>query len=166
MGRSDAGGSPANSCFGTLGINDDTGVTITVTTGGTYYPVKHATTMVAGPASKDAALTVSATNGTISIPASKLGYYRVTASGVLLGANSATVKVAIGLDGAIIADANGNIATRSVMAASAVERPWAMGGIVTCSAACTLGVIVTSGSNSDTVNFKRFYLSVELIGTL
>jgi hypothetical protein len=160
-------GSPEKPYSAHLAVLDDTGLTITVTTGGTYQGVLHATTMV--KAATDVGLTSSATAGTISVPVGASGRYRVTCSGVALPTNSRTVLLRLAVDGANLAATAGAGGTgaRIVGAAAALEEHFSFHSLVdvdTSAGAKAFGVNVTSSNNSDTVNFKRFNFSVERIG--
>lgn len=157
-------GSPESPYSASLAIVDDTGLTITVTTGGTDYAVK-GTPMAAG--STAVGLTASATDGTITIPVGASGRYRISASGVALPTNSKTALLRLAVDGTSLAVGAGGAGARIVGAASALEEHWAFESIVeidAATAAKAVRVNVTSTSNSDTVNFKRFNLNVVRIG--
>lgn len=154
-------GSPESPQYGGYTVRDDTGVVITVTTGGTFQDVKHATLVVAGPSN---GLTVTGTDGTINVPANALGKYRLSVTGVCLGANSATVKLRPALAGASISAANGGCQAQAIMATTAVQRAIAMSSILNLSAAGNFSLQVTSGSNSDTVTFKELQVFLERVG--
>jgi hypothetical protein len=160
-------GSPENPYSAHLAVLDDTGLTITVTTGGTYQGVLHATTMV--KAAADVGLTSSATAGTISVPVGASGRYRVTCTGVALPTNSKTVLLRLAVDGTNLAATAGagGAGARIVGAATALEEHFMLHSLVdidTSAAAKAFRINVTSTSDGDTVNFKRFNFSVERIG--
>lgn len=159
-----ATGTPENPYSASLAIVDDTGLTITVTTGGTDYAVK-GTPMAAG--STAVGLTASATDGTITVPVGASGRYRVSVTGVALPTNSKTALLRLAVDGTSLAVGAGGAGARIVGAASALEEHFAFESIVevdASSAAKVLRVNVTSTSNSDTVNFKRFNFAAVRIG--
>ncbi len=160
-------GSPESPYHASLAILDDTGLDITVATGGTYQAVKHATTMVSGSTANG--LTVSATNGLITVPVGASGTYRVSVSGACLPANSKTVLLRTAVDGTNLAATAGagGAGARVVGAATALEEHFAFQSLVpidASAAAKTIGVNVTSTSSSDVANFKRFNLTVERVG--
>lgn len=160
-------GSPEAPYHGSLAILDDTGLTIAVTTGGTYQAVKHASTMVSG--STASGLTISATDGTITVPVGGSGTYRVTCSGVCLPANSKTVllRTAVGGTNLAATAGAGGAGARIVGAATALEEHFMFHSLVAIDASTAtkaIGVNVTSTSDSDNVNFKRFNLTVERVG--
>ncbi len=147
-----------NGTFASAALNDDTGLSITVTTGGTFQDVK-GTPLAAGVQSADASITVSAADGTFAIPAGKLGKYRFSATGVLLPTASKTVQLRAALAGAVAAGA----AQRIVGAATPLETPFAMSGIINVTAAGSVSLQVTSTSNADVVNFKRLQITLEYL---
>jgi hypothetical protein len=157
-----ANGQVGNGTFASLAINDDTGLTITVATGGTFQDVK-GTPMIAGVSSGDASLTVSATNGTIAVPAGKLGKYRFTAAGTVIGVNAKTVKLRGALGGTAFSTTTGEPAAMAVMPATAEERGFSINCIVNVASAGNVSLQVTSTSNSDTANFKRLQFSLEYL---
>jgi hypothetical protein len=163
MTRSSAGGHPGG-CFASLELNDNTGATVTVTTGGTFQPVLHASLLTAGVASKDASLTVDGTAGTITVPAGKLGKYEFVATGLLLGANSEVVQLRPALAGAAFASGKGaKIATRVTAAASAVDQAFSCHGILNVDAAGAVSLQVTTTTNATAVIFKRLAWSLKLL---
>lgn len=164
---SQAIGSPESPLHASLAILDDTGLTLTITTGGTYQAVLHASTMVSGSAANG--LTVSATAGTITVPIGGSGTYRVSCSGVALPTNSKTVLLRTAVGGtnlAATADAGG-AGARIVGAATALEEHFAFHSFVAVDASTAskaISINCTSTSNSDTVIFKRFNFTVERVG--
>lgn len=160
-------GSPERPYTGSLTILNDTGLTIAVTTGGTYQGVLHASTMVTGHTA--CGLTVAATTGTITVPIGASGVYRVTCSGVVLPANSKTVLLRLAVDGTNLAAtaAAGGCGARIVGAATALEEHFAFHNLVdvdASTAAKAFRINVTSTTDADNVNFKRFNFTVERVG--
>lgn len=160
-------GSPERPYSGSLTILDDTGLTIAVTTGGTYQGVLHASTMVSGHTA--CGLTVAATTGTITVPIGASGLYEVKCTGVCLPANSKTVLLRVAVDGTNLAATAGagGAGARIVGAATALEESFALHSLVdvdASTAAKAFRINVTSTSDSDNVNFKRFNFTVVRVG--
>jgi len=159
-----AGGHAPNGCFASLELNDDTGGTVTVTTGGTFQNVLHASLLTAGIASKDGSLVATGTTGKIAVPSTKLGIYRFAAFGTLRGANSETVQLRPALAGAAFATGKGaKVATRVIAAASAVDQPFAFEGIINVDVAGDVTLQVTTTTSSAAVIFKRLMLVLSLL---